>query len=260
MKKPSKKTISLILTGVAVAGVPLTAMLSAKDAPRYEDVLASCKEKKFGKARAVGKTYWKAFVSGGVTVLAIIFAEKVNLTEIAGLATTAAFLAKNRDKLEQKILELAGNENGKQILKQIKQEVNEEMIKEVYICSAGPSVEETGRGDLLCYEAYSGRWFRSCQVAVDRAIRELNDAFEAGEYLCLNDFYERLGLETTHFGHQFGWPANPDYVDGPIMFNVSFLESYEINDDNPKGQLKMLNEAVLLIEPATYPMECWLEV
>ena len=258
MKSISNRMLSFIFSGIAIGGVVVTATLSAKRAPKYDKILnAQCPEEiptKKDKAVAVAKTYWPAFVSGGVTITSIILAEKVNLKEIAIITGTATFLARNRDLLEEKIIEHMGEEGGKKIIG----EVEQQLIKEHYICKAGPSVEETGRGDLLCYEGYSGRWFRSSEVAVQKAINELNDAFEAGEYLCLNDFYERLGIETTHFGAQYGWAANSDYYDGPIDIEATLCEHHELT--NAYGQMESLDECVLLIDVYTYPMECWMEV
>lgn len=255
MKKPSRRTLSLIFTGIAIIGVPVTATLSAMRAPKYKEILEKS-EGKAKKVKAVTKTYWPAIVSGAVTIASIIFAEKVNLTEIAAITGTAAFLARNRDLLEEKIVDKLGEEEGKQLIG----EVNEQLIREHYICKMGPSVEETGRGDLLCYEGYSGRWFRSSEEAVKRAIAKLNEKFENGEYLSLNDFYELLGIETTHFGFQFGWAPNPDYYDFPIDIQTTFCESYEIKDAYGQMKKMTIDECVLLIDVYTYPMECWQEV
>lgn len=258
MKKLSNTALSFIFTGVAIAGVAVTSTLAAIRAPKYDKILnAQCPEEiptKKDKAVAAVKTYWPAFASGAVTIASIIFAEKVNLTEIAALTGTAAFLARNRDLLEAKIISKLGKEAGEKAIG----EVREQLIREHYIVKAGPSVEETGRGDLLCYEGYSGRWFRSSEEAVRRAINTLNDRFEAGEYLALNDFYELLGIETTHFGHQYGWCPNSDYYDFPIEIDTTFCEHHELK--NMYGQMEALDECILLIDVYTYPMECWQEV
>lgn len=267
VRKPDNRTLGLIFTGLAMAGVPITATLSAMRAPKYKEILSEYEDpetkevKTVDKVKAGLKTQWPAAIAGALTCAFIALAEKLNLTEIAGLVTTCGFLVKNRDKLEQKILEYTGKEEGDKILKQIKKEVNEDMVKEVYVRSAGPSVEETGRGDLLCYEAYSGRWFRSSELAVEKAVERLNSMFaEDQNYVCLNDFYDELGIERTHFGHQWGWTPNEDYYVGPIAVDTCYCKAKDIMDRNPSGQLEALDEDVLIIEILTYPMEGWEEV
>ena len=112
--------------------------------------------------------------------------------------------------------------------------------------------EETGKGDLLCYEGYSGRWFRSNKKAVEEAEREFSNWFKEGEYLCLNDFYDLLGIETTIFGNQFGYAASEDYYD--FEDGIEFVNTILPENKTDCG------EALMIIDLFTYPMECWMEV
>lgn len=112
------------------------------------------------------------------------------------------------------------------------------------------SIEDTGNGNLLVVEGYSGRWFWSSIEAVKEALDSISERFKDGEYLALNDMYEALGIEKTHFGHQFGWPANEDWCDYTegILYECSLIWDTE------------LEREVLVIDIYTYPMECWMEV
>ena len=112
------------------------------------------------------------------------------------------------------------------------------------------SVEDTGNGEILCLEGYSGRYFYSSFLAVDEALRIWSDAFSKGEYVCFNDLYKLLGIAETHFGWQYGYPANEDY------YNFKEGIEYECNYIHDPT----LDRPIYCIDIYLYPMECWLEV
>ena len=112
------------------------------------------------------------------------------------------------------------------------------------------SIEDTGFGDLLCLEGYSGRYFYSSKHAVDAAMQRFSASFKNGNYLCLNDLYNELRITPSHFGHQYGWAPSDgwyDYENG-IDFECNFI--YDRIFDRP----------IYIIDIYTYPMECWQEV
>ena len=112
------------------------------------------------------------------------------------------------------------------------------------------SIEDTGYGDLLCLEGYSGRLFYSSKQAVDLAMQRLSNRLKKGEYICLNDLYAELRITQTHFGHQYGWPASDDWCewrDG-LKYECTFI--YDKEFDKP----------IYVIDIYSYPMDCWQEV
>ena len=81
-----------------------------------------------------------------------------------------------------------------------------------------PSIEsntfDTGRGMTLCYDAISGRYFKSDQEWIRRAVNNLNERLNFGEHISLNEFYDEVGLEEIFpLGETLGWCVNPDYTD-----------------------------------------------
>lgn len=73
-----------------------------------------------------------------------------------------------------------------------------------------PIIEQTGKGDLLCYENSSGRWFRSSQDFVNDVIKMMNDRSEKNEenLICLNDLLDSLGLYSISKYYEYGWRLN----------------------------------------------------
>ena len=244
MKK--KLDYTLILSGLAVLGVAATGVLAAMRAPRYLEILNTGAH----PVIATAKAQWPAIVAGMTTAACIIASQRIGAKALAGTLAAAGYLAKHRDALIEGMEEYCSPAQSEAVKKYAMGKL---------MCTAGPSVEETERGDLLCFEGWSGRWFRSSEEAVHRAFDELNERFCEGEYVCLNDLYELLGIAKTHFGNRFGWAANPDYYDSPIDWEGTLFDAgtfvIEENAESP-----VVNEDVYAIDIFTYPMECWMEV
>ena len=226
----NKRTLPAILSGIAVVGVGATGYLSAK-----------CTKKAETKTTTKDKViaYAPAIASGVGTAACIIGSHYISAKEIATLSAAATYAITNRDKLKKAIEQRYGKDELKDIC-----ESNCEIPSK-------QNIEWTGHGTLKCLEGYSGRMFYSSLEAVKEAEEKLSKMFSDGVYLSLNDFYEFLGIQKTHFGNQFGWVPHTDYYeyDGehPIEFKNSIMKD---KDGNP----------VLVIDVYTYPMEGWLEL
>lgn len=234
----TKQKLGLIFTGIAIGGTIVTNVITAMRTLKYKEILEECDG---NKPKAVAKTYWPSLISGAATIGAITLAEKANLAEIGILTGSCAFLAAKAHGLEDAIADRADE----QILEDIREN---ELVQ--YIKLPGPSVEETGRGDELCLEAYSGRWFRSSKEAVDRAVEEFQKMHDDGYYLSMNDLYILLGIVETRFGHDYGFPANDEYFEKHIVVDVDYYE----------GVKEKFGEPVLVIDILTGPIECWQEL
>ena len=143
-----------------------------------------------------------------LTIGTIILNHRVNKKELLALSATTSYLVANRNQLK------------KMVDKPEVKKLTKEMFKH-------QTIEETGNGDLLCIEGYSGRIFRSSPDAVIDAETKLIDQFldeeHNGEfgYASMNDFYRYLGIEESRFGHDYGWVNNEDwyYRNEPIQFS-----------------------------------------
>lgn len=119
-----------------------------------------------------------------------------------------------------------------------------------------PTVEETGKGDLLCYEAYGGRLFRCSEEAVREAVEKFIDDYATGclrsaedpahlyvEVYNWNDLYYLIGILPTHFGDAQGYSTDPDHaIDGIRMrIEMAYPSNHYIAEK--------FGEPVLIIEP-----------
>ena len=71
----------------------------------------------------------------------------------------------------------------------------------------------TERGNTLCYDAVSGRYFKSDIDKLKKAANELNRQMRDEMYISLNDFYYEIGLNPVSIGDELGWNIDQGYID-----------------------------------------------
>ena len=230
----SKKTISLVLSLMSIGGVGLTSALSVKCSKKVEDGMTKGEK---------AKCYIPAILSGIGTSACILGIFGVSRKEIAAVTAACSYITANKDAIESKIAEKYGTD----ALKTVKHEASEKIS-----LTGNRSIERTGRGNLLCYEEYSGRLFYSSMDAVQEAEMKLSERYRNGHRICLNDFYDYLNIEKTTFGNNWGWM--PDirpvemkfYDDNPLCFDDRLVEDTETG------------KPVLIITMYNYPSNNWM--
>ena len=156
-----------------------------------------------------------------LTITSIIINHKINAKELLALSATTTYLAANRDNLRTFI-----ETNPK-----LKKEADK--YKSYFLPPKNGcwTIEDTGNGDQLCFEAYTGRIFRSSVDAVtdaqDKLIAQYIDEESGGQfgYASFNDYLNYLGLKGTQFGHEHGWVNSEDwyYRNEPIGFSNEMI-------------------------------------
>lgn len=250
LQKTFYENRSLLLSGGAVLGLGASIFFTATGQMKADAILAEKNGEELNgkeKFKATWKCYIPAAISGGLTLFCIVTSQYISRKEIAGLVATVGVLTANRDQLEKAIKEKYGED----ALVEIREKIMPYKKPDGVYKKDGDKfpAELTGNGDLLCYEGYSGRWFRSSEEAVKEAEEEYNRRFKEGEYLSFNDLYELLGIEHSHFGWQFGYPDPFQYYDMGV--GIMF--------DNNKFFDPDIGENVLYIDIFTYPYENWQE-
>lgn len=248
LKAKAYNNRSIILTGGAIIGLGATAIFTAKGQMKADEIVAKKNPvDRKDLIKSTYKCYIPAAISGVLTLICIVTSQYISRKEIAGLAASLGVLAANRDQLEKAIKEKYGEdalvELRERILPYKKPEVKDGKEADRF------SAEETGNGDLLCYEGYSGRWFRSSKEAVIKAEEEYNLRFKDGEYLSFNDLYELLGIKSSSFGNKFGYPNPFEYYDPED--GIKFENSEYFDEE--------IGENILYIDIFTHPFEDWIE-
>lgn len=126
-----------------------------------------------------------------------------------------------------------------------------------------PSIEYSGSGDDLFYEAWGGRWFRASLKAVEEGIQFFREMYYEspdapsewdGNYVSYNDLYSLWNISVSDFGGRNGYSPSEDYRVDNLDFTITFFKpgEHELADK--------MGESVYIIEPNEVPYESYMEV
>lgn len=151
------------------------------------------------------KLVWPQFVPpvlvGSATIGSIVMANRMSAQKAAALAAAYGVSQNQLQEYRAKVEEKLGFKKEEAIRDEVQQDrVNQNPPpKDVIII---------GSGEVLCYDAWSGRYFKSSVEAIRKAEnavhREIMNANEAP----LRTFYDELGLLPVAMDNELGWNLN----------------------------------------------------
>ena len=159
------------------------------------------------KVKACWKCYIPAAITGATSVACLIGASSVHAKRNAALATVYKLSETALTEYKEKVVETIGEKKEKLI----KDKVAEERVKKDPVTKNEVFITE--KGNTLCYDAISGRYFKSDIEAIKKAENEINKTLLNDMYVSLNEFYDRLGLGHTRLGEELGWRSDDGLSD-----------------------------------------------
>lgn len=204
-----------ILTILNITGVASTGILAAKEGAiaheRLEDLSEECQRRfeeglrdsldlsAMEKVKATLPIFAPAILVGSTTIGCAIGANRISNHRNAVIASlySASELAAN--EYHDKVVELLGEKKEKEI----RDAVAKDRIDAAPVSSS--QVVIVGDGDHLCFDVWSGRYFKSNIEKVRKvgnwAIEQLKREME----LTVNELYYELGLDPIGNGRWCGW-------------------------------------------------------
>lgn len=242
----AKKHAPEILTGVGVVCFVATPILAVKATPAALDaldnerhrrkmdmaikvgteqensdlVMQAVQLKPFDYVKYTWKLYMPAVATGATGIACIIGSTSVSVRRNASLIAACAITETRFSEYKDKVKELFGKKED-----DVRSAINEDRIKNDPV--EEDKIVDTGKGDTLFYDAFSGRYFKSDISYVERAVNLLNHQLLYDEGVSLNDFYDLILLEPNKFGEDFGWNRN---TNGLVELN---LDSKLADDGTP---------------------------
>ena len=214
LKTAIKKHSPEILTGIGITGMITTTVMAVRATPKALILIEERKEEIGAEkleAMDMVKTTWACYIPAAITgtlsVACLIGASSVNARRNAALATAYTLSESALKDYQGKVIEMFGekkNEAVKDAVAKDKVEKNPVVTREVII---------TEKGDTLCYDAISGRYFKSDIEKIKKAECELNRQMLDDMYVSLNDFYYEIGLDSVKLGDELGWNVDSGYID-----------------------------------------------
>lgn len=214
LKTAIKKHSPEILTGIGIAGMITSTVMAVRATPKALILIEERKEEIGAEkleAMDMVKTTWACYIPAAITgtlsVACLIGASSVNARRNAALATAYTLSESALKDYQGKVIEMFGekkNEAVKDAVAKDKVEKNPVVTREVII---------TEKGNTLCYDAISGRYFKSDIEKIKKAECELNRQMLDDMYISLNDFYYEIGLDSVKLGDELGWNVDSGYID-----------------------------------------------
>ena len=237
-----KANAPAILTASACVGTIATAILTAKSTTLAIEKIADYCE---ANLRSPEDLSWKEKFSVSYRVYIP--------PAIAGVCTLVSIVAANRIQYARGAafaLAYSGSEAAfRRYREAVSDVVKPKDVQKITSRVAEKSVQEAGKpvpgtvlvassGDVLCYDVFSGRYFRSDIETIRRVENNINGQLNTESYASLNEFYSGLGLPPIAAGELVGW-SDPNSLSvefgsqltekGEPVLTVDFLVSPKEN-------------------------------
>jgi hypothetical protein len=215
--KDTKTTVSKhspeILTGLGIAGMAATTVLAVKATPKAILLLKEAENEKgdsltkMEMVKVAWKPYIPAAVSGVASISCLIGASSVNARRNAALAAAYNISQTALTEYKDKVVETIGEKKERAI----KDKIAKEKVEKDPVTRSEVIITE--KGNTLCYDAATGRYFKSDIDKIKNAVNELNFKMLNEMYVSLNDFFDKLGLSHTELGNELGWNLDGGQVE-----------------------------------------------
>lgn len=204
------KNQQVIMTTCNVVGLFATTWSGIRATTKADQIMLELRER-YGDEipkdvvfKKVAPLYIPTIILGGCTTACIIGSSRAAARQnavLASLYTTSEMMLK---EYKSKVIETIGEKK--------EQKVRDDICADKIARNpvGGNQIIITGRGDHLCYDALSGRYFKSDIEKIKQIQNEVNRRIILEMWVTLNELYALLGLEENELGRDIGW--NVDHM------------------------------------------------
>ena len=200
-----------ILTAVGVTGTVTTAIFAGRGAFKAAELIREkeavegtaddAKQRLIDRTKLTWTLYIPAVGVGSATVACILFANQIGTRRAAAMAAAYSMSEKAFTEYREKIVEKIGESK--------EQEARDEIAQErVERNPLGSQVVVVSEREVLCFDQYTGRYFKSSMEELKQAQNKINYRMIRENYASLNDFYDCIGLDWVPTGDDLGWNSD----------------------------------------------------
>ena len=231
-----------ILTGIGIAGMITTTFLAVRATPKALELIEEKKDELNNKQveerldkngdlrdykeitklkfpdlfKATWKCYIPAAVTSVVSIACLVGASSVHIKRNAVLATAYQLSETALTEYKEKVIETIGEKKEEVI----RDKVNKDRIEKNPVSKNNVII--TDKGNTLCYDHMSGRYFKSDIDKINKAVNVINNRILHDFYASLNDLYSELGLYTVSLGDKLGWNSDMGLIE--VEFSSQLAE------------------------------------
>jgi len=201
-----------LLTGLSVIGLVTTVALAIRDTPDAWMRLSDEETRREMNrdvpytalsVRDVVQLTWRCYIPtigvGAATIACMVGSHSISHRRSAALASLYGITEAALREYQSKVVETIGHSKERRIRDEI---ASDELKKNPP--STAPIIF-TGKGEVMCYDTLSGRYFKSDIEHIRRSINELNRQLMTDMFLSVNDFYYLINLPSIPLGEDMGW-------------------------------------------------------
>lgn len=201
-----------ILSILAGIGVIATGVLSYNAGKNIETQKQALDEQDLSTAKKrhyILKVVAAPTITAGATICCIAGSRAISRKRQAGIIAASAALAESFQAYRESVHATVGREV-------------EECVEQnaTVIHSDTNVIEDTGTGDIIFTEDFTGRKFKASIESVTTGINDFVDMYRFYGYAKLNDLYKFLKIQPTTAGNNLGW----SYVDNWYFDNHDFID------------------------------------
>lgn len=208
------KNSPAILTGLGCVGVVSTAILAVKATPKAHAILERLKEeasdegvklKKWTVVKETWKCYIPTAIMAAATISCVLGANSISTKRNAAIAGAYAILDKKFTDFKGDVIETFSKKQAKNDERTVQEKINDtanaRRLKE------NPLDHEVILSDdeQLCYDAYSGRYFKSTINKLDSIFVDLSRRLMNDHTVTLNEYFFEIGIESSRSGDTLAW-------------------------------------------------------
>lgn len=201
-----------ICTALGIGGMISAAVLAVKATPKALKLLEERKkeEKVDGLTAAeTVKTVWKCYIpsvlTGAFSIFLIATANSINLKRNAAITAAYSLSETAFREYKNKVVETIGERK--------EEAVRDSVAKDRIQRAPEQEVILTEKGNMLCYDTLSGRYFKTDIEKLKASVNELNRQMRDEMFISLNEYYYELGLSPTKIGDDLGWNIDKGYIE-----------------------------------------------
>ncbi len=223
------KNSPIILTVFGVCGLVGTAACAIEATKKSdEDLIPHVDEELnfYEKFKICWPNYIPMAVTGGMSIACIIGSNTVNMRRQAALISAYSMSESMLKEYKEKVIEKIGEK---------KESAIRDSIQEDKVKNNPPKEGDiiiTNKGELLCMDAYSGRYFKSDIDFIKKKENEFNADLLQFMALSLNDWYDYIGLPHIKIGDQIGWSLSDEVGCSDARNLVEFRHTSHLTEDS----------------------------
>lgn len=226
VKNFTKDHFSEIMLGIGLSGFSATLIMAVKATPKAirilneEASLTNDGEIVYPAKLQCVKLCWKVYlptaIVGSASMACIIAAFSRNAKQKAAIATAYGLSEAAFREYRGKVIDMIGEKKEREV----RDAIAKDRVDNNPASAQGIIV--TDKGNTLCYDSMSGRYFRSDIDKIRKIENEMNRLILSNGYISLNDLYYELGLPNIKIGDGLGWNYEHGLID--ISFSAQLSE------------------------------------